>query len=872
MTWRNLDSETRAHIEEKALDLIESGVPEAEAWERARREFGNATATVETSREQWGWVWLERIWQDLVYARRILFKDPGFTLIAVLSLALGVGANCAMFSFADVLLLRPLPVPNASELLNAGSESPGNTDEEWHMSYPDFADYSQRNQSFAELAAFEITNLRYAAQPDAPVELRMGVIASGNLFSALQVKPALGRAFVPSEDEVRGRDAVMMLSHAFWKQEFASDPAAIGRRARINSIDFTIVGVLAEGFTGPDRYVRPDFYVPMMMWSRVAGGSQDPLSQRDLRIIEVKGRLKPGISVSQARAEAAAIGKSLAAAYPATNKNFGLDLKTDLQVRLQQSGPVGLIIAMLLLLALFVLFVACANVAGLLSSKAPARAREMSLRLAIGAGRGRIVRQLMTESLILALLGAAGGAVVGYAGIRLMSQLTIVADAVVDLNFALDYRVLSFGLAAAVLSVFLFGLGPALRSARTDLTESLRTSGSQPAKSKQWVRNVLVVGQIALSMVLLTVASLMFQTFRRDLLAGPGFRSDNVLMAAFNPSLIDYDEAKTRDFYKTLPERARNLPGVRSVALASMVPANYNYETMPIAPEGFQLPDGDQTAAILTSRVDENYFNTLHVPLVRGRGFAATDVATSPLVAVANEAAASQFWPGQDPIGKRIRLGDGRWLQVVGVAKTGKYRFLMERPTWFLYVPYAQHPRPSMVLLLESGGDASSLAAPIRDVVREIDASMPVYGVRSLKRTFDANAVNPNLLIIRLEAAMGAMGVLLALSGLYGLIAYSVSVRRREIGIRMAVGAAKTDVLRMVMRQGVILAGVGSLIGLLFAIGAGRLLVAVFPATDNSVVTYLIVIPAVFAITILAALLPASRAVKVDPAIVLRQG
>jgi predicted permease len=335
---------------------------------------------------------------------------------------------------------------------------------------------------------------------------------------------------------------------------------------------------------------------------------------------------------------------------------------------------------------------------------------------------------------------------------------------------------------------------------------------------------------------------------------------------------VNFDDIKTRDFYKALPERARNLPGVRSVSLASMVPANYNYETMLVAPEGFQLPDGKQTTAILTSRVDENYFNTLHVPLVRGRGFAATDVANAPLVAVVNEIAALQFWPGQDPIGKRIRLGDGRWLQVVGVAKTGKYRFLMERPTWFLYLPYAQHPRSSMVLLLESVGDPSSLATPLRNVVHELDATMPVYGVRTLKRTFDANAVDPNVLIIRLEAAMGGMGVLLALSGLYGLIAYGVSVRRREIGIRMAVGAKQKNVLAMVMRQGIVLSGAGTLIGLVLAITAGRLLVAVFPATDNSVVTYLVVIPAVFAITMLAVLIPASRAAKMDPAVVLRQG
>lgn len=653
MTWRDLDRETRAHVEEKALELIESGVSEKEAWERARREFGNSTQTVETSREVWGWTWLERFWQDLVYARRILFKDPGFTLIAVVSLALGVGANCAMFSFADVLLLRPLAVPRSSELLNAGSESAKDAVEEMRMSYPDYEDFRDRNRSFSELAAFELTSLRYSIQPGAPVERGMGAIVTANFFSAMQVPPMLGRVFLPEEDQVRGRDAVMILSQPFWEQQFASDRSVAGRIARVNGIDFTIVGVMPAEFPGPDRFVRPDFYVPMMMWSRLSGQVQDPLSTRDLRILDVKGRLKPGVSQGQAEAEAASIGSALAAEYPQTNRNFDLKIQTDLQQRIQESGPTGMILAMLLLLAFAVLVVACANVAGLLASKAPARAREMSLRLAIGAGRGRIVRQLLTESFILALLGAAGGAAVGYAGIRLMSQMTVVADAAVDLSFQLDYRVLSFGLATAVASVFLFGLGPALRSARTDLTESLRTGGSQAAKPRQWTRNILVTSQIALSMVLLTVASLMFQTFRRDLLAGPGFKTDNVLMAGFDPSLVNYDDTKIREFYKALPERMKSLPGVRSVALASMVPANYNYQTMAIAPEGYQLPEGLESLAILTSHVDENYFDTLHIPLVRGRGFAATDVATSPLVAIVNDTSAAQFWPGQDPIGKR---------------------------------------------------------------------------------------------------------------------------------------------------------------------------------------------------------------------------
>lgn len=647
--------------------------------------------------------------QDLVYARRILCKDVGFTLIAVISLALGVGANCAMFSFADVLLLRPLPVPRPSEPLNLGSESTKDTAEEMHLSYPDYIDFRDRNRSFSELAAFEITSLCYSKEPDAPVELGTGAIVTADFFSAMQVQPVLGRGLLTggrpsSRTECSDDSEPYVLGTAVCFGCGGGGPNHPREWHRFHHRRRDVRRVHRTRSFRPPRFLRADDDVASVE-RRSSGPAVAARSEDTGREGSAETR---SLSQRQAEAEAASIGSSLATEYRQTNENVAGKVKTDLQQRLQESGPTGMILAMLMLLALAVLVVACANVAGLLASKAPARARERSLRLAIGAGRGRIVRQLLTESLILALLGAAGGVAVGYAGIRLMSQMTIVADVAVALSFELDYRVLAFGLATAVASVFLFGLGPALRSARTDLTESLRMRGSQSAQSKQWIPNILVTNQ----MVLLTVASLMFQTFRRDLLAGPGFRSDNVLMAAFNPSLVNYDHAKTRDFYRQLPERMRSLPGVRSVALASMVPANYNYETMPIAPERYQLPEGQQTVAILTSRVDENYFGTLQVPPMRGRGFAATDVASSPSVAVLNETAAAQFWPGQDAIGKRIRMGND-WLEVAGVAKTGKYRFLMERPAGFLYVPYAQHPRSSM-LLLESAGDLTSLAVPLR--------------------------------------------------------------------------------------------------------------------------------------------------------------
>lgn len=876
----HLRSEIAAHIEEKALELIETGMPEQEAWQRARWEFGNVTAINETSREVWGWMWLERLWQDAVYARRILTKHAGFTAIAVLSLALGVGANCAMFSLADTLLLRPLPVPRPGEVLNVGSTAIKGTANGLNMSYPDYRDLRDRSRSFRELTAFDITPVRFARQAGALTELRAAAVVTGNFFSVMEVQPELGRTFRADEDQVPGRDAVLVLSHAFWEREFRSDPSAVGQRVRLDGIDYTIIGVLAEKFTGPDPFVRPEFYLPTMMLPRLAGATQNPLENRGARPFDVRGRLRAGSTLAQAQAEAAVIGKTLATEYSDTNSDYRIEVRTELQERTAEAGPVAMLVAMLMLLSGAVLLVACANVAGLLTSRAPARAREMAVRLAIGAGRGRLIRQLLTESLLLALAGAIGGIGVGYAGVQLMKQLTVLADVPVAVSFLLDERALLFSLMVAIGSVLIFGLGPAMRAARADLRapslsimDTLRVGGSQDARPRMWTRNVLVAGQVAMSMVLLTVAALMYQTFRNTLLAGPGFRTDHLLVAGFDPSLVNYTDAQTKKLYKDLRDRAGALPGVRSAALSSVLPASYSADMMAIVPERYQMPEGQKTIQILASRVDENYFATFGVPILRGRGFTEDDDSDSPLVAVLNETAAGIFWPGEDAIGKRVRLGGdtGPALEIVGVVKTGKYQFLMERPRNFLYVPYAQHPRSRMNLLLESAGDPASLTAPLSEVVRGLDSNLPVYSVRTFQQTFETGAVTPNLMIIELEAAMGGMGVLLALSGLYGLMAYSVSARRREIGIRMAIGAHKNQVLAMVLRQGLLLAGTGTAVGLIFSAGVGRLLVAAFPATQNSVVAYLIVVPAVFAVTMLAAFLPARRASQVDPVTALRQ-
>ncbi len=879
MTWKNLKGEIDAHIEEKALELIESGVPEQEAWQRARRDFGNPTLITESSRAVWIWTWIERLWQDLVYARRMLAKHPAFTTIAVLSLALGVGANCAMFSLADALLLRPLPVPHPGEVMTVGSTMLQGATRSLSMSYPDFRDFRAQNRSFAALGGYDMVRVRFEKRPGDAVAMQTGFVVTGNFFDTMQVKPALGRVFEPREDEAPGRDAVLVLSHAFWVAQFDADPGILGRAVRIDDLDFTIVGVLPAGFISPDQWVQPDFYVPVMMWPRLLGrGSDDPLESRLWRSFEVKGRLKGGVTLEQARAEAAVIGQALARQYPDADRNFAIDVRTELRARVGEEGPIPMLLALMLLLAAAVLLVSCANVAGLLTSRAPARAREMSVRLAIGAGRTRLIRQLLTESLLLAVLGAGAGIGVGYAGVRFLRQMNeyaTTADVPLLLSFRLDERVLLFSLAAAAASVFLFGLAPAWRTARAGLTDALRAPGSAPAGSsgrpRLWTRNVLVAGQVALSMVLLTVAGILYVTFHRELLAGPGFRADHTLIANFETAVAGYGDSESRIFYRDLVERAREIPGVRSAALASGVPASDDLESISIVPENFDLPEGQTGIGIVATRVGENYFATLGIPILRGREFAATDDADSMLVAIVNQAAADQYWPRQNPLGKRIRWGDGPWRTIVGVAKTGKYQFVVERDIPFLYLPYAQVPRTQMTLVLESAGDPAGLAAPLRDLVRRLDPTLPAFAIRTLEHMWNARAVNPSLLIIKMAATMGGMGVLLALTGLYGLMAYSVSARRREIGIRMAVGAQKSTVLRMILRQGFVLAASGTILGFLLSAAVGRMVEAAFPTHHPSPIIFIVVVPAVFAVTMLAAFLPARRASQVDPVDALRQ-
>jgi macrolide transport system ATP-binding/permease protein len=812
------------------------------------------------------------LFKEIRQAIRLLLNNPGFTAIAALSLALGIGANSAIFSLADAILLRPLPVREPSHLLNLITETPSTPRDS--LSYPEYRDIREKSQSLAGVVAFQLTTVGFADTPKALPQMRMGQMVSDNFFKVLDVQPALGRAFLPDEGKVPGRDAIVILSDHFWETEFGRDPSVIGRVVRMNGIDFTIVGVTPENFTGIDQWIRPYFYVPLTMATRLLVASdQNVLEQRGNRMFNAKGRLKPGVSRETAQAELTGIGKNLEKAYPESNRKRNLLLRTELEDRLQQDPYDSYLVVMLMALAGLVLIIACANVANLLLSRSQARSREIAIRLAIGAGRVRLLRQLLIESLLLGMCGCVLGLVFAYGGIRFLQTLKVPTDLPVIIDSRLDLRVLSFSLIAGAVSALVFGLAPAWQALKTDLVPALRSAGLTAVARRRTIgRNALVVSQVSLSVVLLVAAGMLFDGFRKILTMNPGFRIDHILTMDFDTSLVPASAA-THDFYRNLIDRARALPGVKSATLSLVVPLAPNQSNQTVIPEGFQFPKGQETTDLFQNAVDERYFDVMHTPIVHGRAFTANDKADSTRVAIVNEEFAKKYWPNQEPIGKKIRLDNptGPEFQVVGVAKTAKYVFIAEPPMPFVYFPFTQHPQTHMSILVETYGDPAALTAPLREVVRTLNPDQPIYNARTLASFYEQRGTAIFLFILQLVASMGLIGLTLALVGLYGLIAYSVSRRTQEIGIRMALGAQRSNVAAMILRQGFVLAIIGIAIGFAASIAVRGILAQGLIGLGTPSPAVLAIVPlGLLAVTMAACYLPARRAAQIDPIRALR--
>ncbi|MGD0425402.1 MAG: ABC transporter permease [Candidatus Acidiferrales bacterium] len=872
----DLDQEVHAHLELLIEEKVRGGIGMAEARRAARIELGGVEQVKEQVRDSRTGAFLESLVQDLRFAWRSLRRTSGLTAFVVITLALGIGMTSATFSMVDALIFRPYPVPHPSNVVSLAGTTHDSAIEDF--SYREYMDIRDNTKSYDGVIAYaDMQAVGYSAETGVTPRVKGGMMVSGNFFQVLGVEPRLGRGFRADEDQVPGRNAVVVLGPDFWRHEFAADPAVVGRTIRLNGTPFTVIGVAPDSFPGLLVFGHPDLYVPLAM-AHVFSTNIDKnfFEDRDDRELNVKARLKPDASLQDARNELALLAKGFERDYPKVTRSRGAAVYTQFQTRTaeDQNWKFGVVFA---ILGLAVLLVACTNVAGLLLSRARERAREIAVRLALGAGRLRLIRLLLTESLILAILGGVAGIAIGYGVIEWFhSKDTIIfaTELPVAVPFQMDTRVLLLCVGLAVLSAFLCGLAPALQSTRVDLVNALKSADVDvPGRKRLWGRNMLVVAQVATSLMLLTASFLMARAFQHDLLVGTGFTKDHLLMTSFDPRLIQYNATQTQQFYRLLAERMRETPGVQSVALTQNIPMGTDeFDGVTFVPDGFTMPPDRANFTSTMDTIDEGYFQTMGVPILRGRAFLATDTADAPRVAIVNAHFAKHYWPGGDAVGKRIRLDNsaGAPVEIVGIAETIKYQ-TMSDPMDFVYMPLAQHPVARMVLMLRSSGDPLQLVQPVKDAVRSLDPNLPLLHTQAYEEFYLNQAVRGPQIAIDLVGTMGLVGLLLAVAGLYGLVAYNVSRRTREIGIRIALGALRADVLRLVMGKGFVLVGIGTGLGLVMGFALERLMNSMlFNSGGVDVVAYLIVVPSLFVVAMLAAYVPARRACRIAPTQALR--
>jgi len=815
---------------------------------------------------------------NLRFAVRTLAKSPSFALIAVVSLALGIGANTAMFSYVDAVLLRPLPVADSGSIVEVDSTTAGTR--LGRTSYADYVYLRDRTKTLQDLTCYDYFFAGIATRVNQVPKYSLNAIVSGNFFSGLRIQPVIGRGFRADEDAVAGRDQVVVISYQMWDREFARDRSVLGRQIRVNGVNFTVIGVAPEKFTGTQAYVNPDIYIPIHTYQQaVPGGSADYLNSRQSRSLVVLGRLKPGVSASQAQAELRTVARSLAAQYPDSNRDRTVTVLNYLRARFEYSTTDATLSVTLLAITGLVLLIACANVANLLLARGTARTKEIAIRMAVGASRAALVRQLLTESLVLALLGGLAGIGVGYLGVLFLQAIPVPSDFPIYLGMRMDTRLLAFSLMVSLATGLLFGLLPALRATRNDLASTIKASDNGPARVSilrglVTGRSVLVTAQLALSVVLLMISADCIRGFQAAWRLNPGFRVDHTLFFSLDPNIQRYDEAKTRDFYRKLTVQLGESAGVRAVSMSSSIPFSTSQAARNYFAEGEQPRTGN-TPSAFSYKVDDRFFPLMETKILRGRGIDSRDSAKSPRVAVINELLASKLFGKSDPIGRRFRLdsADGPEVQVIGVAKQGIYTYWAEPANEALWTPFSQDYSSQMYVEMRTAADPASLSELVREQVRTLDPDMPIFRISTMERFFHDRAMLGPRVIAQIVTATGVMGLLMAIVGLYGVVAYAVSRRTREIGIRLAVGATPSRVARMVMRQGGVFTVAGLAIGLALAIPIARNALPNFVVgVDPLGAAVLLGVPAILAAAMMAACwIPARRAAKVDPTRALRQ-
>jgi macrolide transport system ATP-binding/permease protein len=867
---RELAEELESHLQMHIEDNLRSGMTAEEARRQALIKLGGVAPTQEEYRRQRGLPLIETFVQDLRYGLRMLAKRPGFTLIAVLSLGLGIGANTAIFSVINSAVLRPLPVERPEQLVSLQNavESKISTG----FSYPNYKDLRDRNDVLAGLTGYRFVPL--SVSYDGINEKLWGYLVTGNYFDVLGVKAALGRVISPDEDRLPGAHPVAVVSYKLWQQRFGADPAIVGKNLIVNNRSFNIIGVAQQGFFGTEVIAEPQFWFPMAMQAEIELGNSW-LDKRDVEVTNLQGRLKPSVSVAQAQTALNAIALQLASEYPEINKGKRIILTPPGDGLIGMGGMVqGMVLSfagILLAVVAFVLLLACTNLANLLLARATERRNEIAVRLALGASRPRLVRQLLTESMLLALGSGLFGLLLAYWLIKLVGRFKLPADFPLLIDLHIDYRVLFFTGLTALLTGVLFGLLPALQTTKVDLLTTLKDETAFGGYRRSWWKSGLIVLQVALSLVLLVVGGLMLRALQRTQMVNLGFNPQRAVSVSFDLRLQGYDNARGRRFQQHILERMRTLPGVQSAGIVDLAPVDLHFGRSPVFIEG-QTPERTATAPrAMTSRISPGYFQAMGTRLVQGRDFTEQDDENAQPVVIVNETFARRFWPGQDPLGKRFSQGSPQapLLQVVGVVQDGKYAGLNEAPQPYFCRPLWQAYSGSTTIIVRTGVESRIMLAVLRSEVQQFVRFMPIYSATLTERL--AVPLLPARIAASVLGIFGLLALVLAAIGIYGVMSYAVSRRTHEIGVRMALGAQPSDVLRLAIGQGMLLALIGVGIGLVVALAltqSMRSLLFGVSATDP--LTYVGVVALLLGVALLACYVPARRATQINPTAALR--
>ena len=806
---------------------------------------------------------------DLRYTVRLLFKNPVFTAVVVLTLALGIGLNTAVFSVIDGLLLRPLPGTRApNELVQLYRTYRGGV-RYGSNSVPHYVDIRERSGdtfSGVSLWSFESMNLAAAGRTDRV----LGVMASANHFAVLGVNAAIGRTFVTAEDSGRGAHPVAVLSWSTWAGRFGGDSAIVGRPIVLNGRSYTVIGVTPPAFRGALPLVIPALWVPLSQFDDLRPGDTDTYTSRGNNSFNVIARLKPGVTIAQANERMKSLVAGLRAEHPRHYEDAGVNLVLQSEAGIHpefRSAQVGLSSVVMAVVGMLLL-IACVNVANLFLARARDRAREMAIRISLGARRSRLVQQLLTESLLFAGLSGLAGIGVAWWVIRLANRIRLPMEVDFSADLHLSPLVVAFAFGVSLITGLLFGLAPALQATRPSLIPALK--GEAPAgQSRSRASKGLVVAQMALSIVLLVSAGLFLRDLMNVTTVNKGFVGENLLIADLEPSLQGYDRARSEELYRRLRDHLTALPNVRAVGYTAIVPLGLNESDSYVEIAGY-TPSKNENMSLQRTQVTPGYFEAMGIPLKQGRGFTDQDDSASARVMVVNEQMAKKYWPGTSPLGRTVKYG-GRDHTVIGVVPTGKYQRLGEPPTPFYYLAQAQHWSNALSIVVRTTGDPEAVAPALRSAAAGFDQNLPVSGVRTMSKHLGI-ALMPARLAGAALGVFGLLGLVLASIGMYGVMAYTVSQRRREIGIRMAIGAAAGDVVGMIMKQGLGLVIIGAAIGIAGALGASRLLRGVlYGSSVVDPVTFVGVPLLLTAVAALASWLPARRASGVDPLEALRR-